>query len=142
MKMKRHRKNFDSELPISEINFTPFVDIVLVLLIIFIVTTPFLSPYGYKIDVPYSKYSEEIQTDSHENIFISIDKNANLFYNDEATDLERLSIIFKNLLTKSSTPPPVIIIGDKEVYYDNIIKLMDTLRNFGIVDFTLQLDRN
>lgn len=140
--MKRHRKNFDQELPISEINFTPFVDIVLVLLIVFIVTTPFIVPYGYKIDLPYSKYSEEIQTKQQENIYVSIDKNKNLFYNDEATDLERLSKIIKDIVQKNVTPPPVIIIGDKEVFYDNIIKLMDSLRSFGIVDFTLQLERN
>ena len=71
--------------PMSEINVTPFVDVMLVLLIVFMITAPLLT-VGVQVDLP--KTEAATINDSEEPLVISIDKNGTIFLQETATPLE------------------------------------------------------
>ena len=69
--MRKRRK------PIAEINVVPYIDVMLVLLVIFMITTPLLSQ-GIKIDMPQAK-AQVISADQQQPIIVSIDKQGQMF---------------------------------------------------------------
>ena len=122
--MKRERRS--SKL-IAEINITPFTDVVLVLLIIFMIATPFIYQSSVKVQLPKASKSEESSRD----IMININAQGEVFLDDTKLDLEAL----KYKLTarvKNKPDTSVIINGDKNVRYDAVIQVMDVLTQAGV----------
>ena len=122
--MKRERRS--SKL-IAEINITPFTDVVLVLLIIFMIATPFIYQSSVKVQLPRASTSEESSRD----ILININAQGEVFLDDTKLDLETL----KYKLTarvKNKPDTSVIINGDKNVRYDAVIQVMDVLNQSGV----------
>jgi biopolymer transport protein TolR len=125
---------------ISEMNVVPYIDVMLVLLIIFMVTAPMITQ-GIKIELPVASSSPvDIQTKNLP-LIISIDK-AGLIHLDEsgiskAFSLRELviSIKAKQVINKSKTK--VLIRGDASVKYGSIVKIMATLKKNGIQDVGL-----
>ena len=111
----------------AEINITPFTDVVLVLLIIFMIATPFIYQSSVKVQLPKASKSEESSRD----IMININAQGEVFLDDTKLDLETL----KYRLTarvKSKPDASVIINGDKNVRYDAVIQVMDVLTQSGV----------
>ena len=111
----------------AEINITPFTDVVLVLLIIFMIATPFIYQSSVKVQLPKASKSEESSRD----IMININAQGEVFLDDTKLDLETL----KYRLTarvKSKPDASVIINGDKNVRYDAVIQVMDILTQSGV----------
>jgi TonB system transport protein ExbD (group 2) len=111
----------------TEINITPFTDVVLVLLIIFMIATPFIYQSSMKVQLPQASKSEETSRD----IIISINADGEIFLDDEKVDLDAL----KDKLTaivQSKPDTSVIINGDKNVKYDSVIQVMDVLTRSGV----------
>jgi biopolymer transport protein ExbD len=111
----------------AEINITPFTDVVLVLLIIFMIATPFIYQSSMKVQLPQASKSEETSRD----IIISINADGDLFWDEEKVDLDTL----KDKLTAIVESKPdisVIINGDKNVKYDSVIQVMDVLTRSGV----------
>jgi biopolymer transport protein ExbD len=122
--MKRERRS--SKL-IAEINITPFTDVVLVLLIIFMIATPFIYQSSVKVQLPKASKSEESSRD----ILININAQGEVFLDDTKLDLETL----KHKMTarvKNKPDASVIINGDKNVRYDAVIQVMDVLNQSGV----------
>jgi biopolymer transport protein ExbD len=122
--MKRERRS--SKL-MAEINITPFTDVVLVLLIIFMIATPFIYQSSVKVQLPKASKSEEASRD----ILININAQGEVFLDDTKLDLEML----KYKLTarvKNKPDTSVIINGDKNVRYDAVIQVMDVLTQSGV----------
>lgn len=95
--------NFDDDQnskPLSEINMIPLIDVMLVLLILFIITAPLLTPHAVKIDVPQAS-SQQI-SDKPKSIALAIDEKGAIFWNDERIDEKELTI----RLTKAATKKP------------------------------------
>ena len=111
----------------AEINITPFTDVVLVLLIIFMIATPFIYQSSLKVQLPKALKSEEISRD----IIITINAQGEVFLEDARVDLETLRY---KLTAKVRGKPDasVIINGDKNVRYDSVIQVMDVLTRSGV----------
>ncbi len=110
--------------PFSDINVTPLVDVVLVLLIIFMVTTPMLVK-GIKVNLPKAKAG--VTKISKKDIIISVDKDGNYY-------LDKVRVTQQALedFLKAHTDRGVIIKSDKRVAYGVIVHLIDIIKTSGI----------
>ncbi|MEY4908133.1 MAG: hypothetical protein RL260_1851 [Pseudomonadota bacterium] len=124
---------------INEINMVPFIDVMLVLLIIFMVSAPLMTP-GV-IDLPTVGKAQrqpdrivEVQLDAGELLRIKVNGKADTSHPE--TEGERIALpqLAKRIqaLQDSSAQTPVIISADKGVKYEAVVKVMDTLQKAGI----------
>lgn len=123
--------------PIVDINITPFVDIVLVLLVIFMVTAHFMTNRGIHLQLPKAASSEKIKTIKNFQIVISADGKYML--DNKVVTLNQI----RNAMTSIAQEKEkirVTLTADKGVIYDSVIRVMDVLRLEGISDFALQLE--
>jgi biopolymer transport protein TolR len=112
---------------LSEINVTPMVDVMLVLLIIFMVSAPYLYQ-GITIKLPKTTpQKDEIQKGKT----IAIDKNKNIYYQGEKVSIETLEERL-NKIAGEMEPEPVFIRADAELPYGDVIELMDMIKQTGI----------
>ena len=120
--------------PMSEINVTPFVDVMLVLLIIFMVTAPMLTQ-GVKVDLPETT-SDPIQPDKNvESIIVSVDANGAYYVEvgDEGSDpmsLGELRDRVAKILSQRSASE-ILVRGDEHVEYGTVVRLMAELQAAG-----------
>ena len=120
---------------VSEINVVPYIDVMLVLLVIFMVTAPMLSP-GVHIDLPDAA-TEPLPVDTEEEpLVISINTSGELFINVGGNDELPVSLsvikdrVMKVLAARPSTP--VQLRGDSKLEYGAIMKVMGTLQGVGV----------
>ncbi len=112
----------------SEINVTPFVDVMLVLLIIFMVTAPMLVQ-GVDVDLP--KATSKALKGSEERLIISIDADRQVFINEQVVSVEfltqKLGAILENLESRN-----VYLRADKNVPYGIVVNVMSKIKKAGI----------
>lgn len=112
----------------SEINMTPLVDVMLVLLIIFIITVPVLT-HSVKLDLPQAQNSPNLV--KPETVTISITADGAIHWNklplDETALNERL-----RAAAQRQPQPEIHIRGDRQVQYENVIKAMAAAQRVGI----------
>lgn len=117
---------------ISEINITPFTDVILVLLIIFMVVTPLIFQATIKIHLPEAQASSE---EPPKTFTITINKQGEAFFEDDKYnlrfDLDILKYKLASLIKKQSNTS-LIINGDSSVQYDFIVKVMDLAGQLNI----------
>ncbi|GAB2582936.1 protein TolR [Nitrincola alkalisediminis] len=117
----------------SEINVVPYIDVMLVLLIIFMVTTPMLTQ-GVNVDLPQAS-ADPVQTDDEEPLIVTIDAMGNYYINVGGDDQEAVSgDIIRDRVEKILNVNPqkmLLVRGDKKVEYDRIIQLMVLLQQAG-----------
>jgi len=111
----------------AEINITPFTDVVLVLLIIFMIATPFIYQSSMKVQLPQATKSAETSRD----VIITINAEGEVFLEDARIDLDALKDKLKAMV-HNSPDLSVIINGDKNVRYDYVIQVMDVLTQAGV----------
>ena len=119
MKIKRHRT------ALSEINVTPLVDVMLVLLIIFMVTAP-LMQQGIDVNLPKAKGKD---LPPEERLTIVIKKGGALFMNDQPTSKSEM---MGKLTAISKRNPNVFLKADKDVPYGTVIEIMGDIKEAGI----------
>ena len=129
--MKKHRFA-------AEINVVPYIDVMLVLLVIFMVTAPLLTQ-GVKVNLPKAD-SELIDVDI-EPIVVSIDKSSQLFINlgaekKQSRSIAEIAELVRKVL-KSKPETPVLIWADESISYGHMIKLMGQLQAAGITQVGL-----
>ena len=115
--------------PMSEINVVPYIDVMLVLLIIFMVTAPMLMQ-GVKVDLPEAS-ADPVENQDSEPLIVSINAQGKLFLNlgneeqelELATIKDRVSKVMKRNPTK-----PVLIWGDETVPYGDVVTVMVALQ--------------
>jgi biopolymer transport protein ExbD len=111
----------------AEINITPFTDVVLVLLIIFMIATPFIYQSSMKVQLPKASKSEETSKD----VIITINARGEVFMDDAKVELEALKFKLRAMV-RNKPEISVIINGDKSVKYDAVIQVMDILTQSGV----------
>jgi len=111
----------------AEINITPFTDVVLVLLIIFMIATPFIYQSSMKVQLPKGSKSEENPRD----IIITINSRGDVYLEDAKLDLSTLKYKLSTMV-KGKPDTSVIINGDKEVKYNSVMEVMDILTQSGV----------
>ena len=133
------QKNDDDEDDfVSEINLTPLIDVMLVLLIIFMVSTSVAVDTGLKINLPKGEtVSSTLDSDS---IVIAMDAASKMTVNGKLTSLTALNEDLKSAIIKEKTGI-VIFKGDKTVGLEVIIKVMDISNRSGATKFALALDQ-
>lgn len=120
--------------PMSEINVVPYIDVMLVLLVIFMVTAPMLTQ-GVKVDLPETT-SDPIQPEKNvESIIVSVDANGAYYVEvgDEGSDpmsLGELSDRVAKILSQR-TSSEILVRGDEHVEYGTVVRLMAELQAAG-----------
>lgn len=118
------RRNREREV-MSEINVTPFVDVMLVLLVIFMVTAP-LMQQGIDVNLPKAKGKE---LPPEERVIVTVKSNGDIFLNDMPVSLSEL----KNKLSSlSKRNPEVFLRADRSVSYGFVAELMAEVKDAGI----------
>ena len=111
----------------ADINITPFVDVMLVLLVIFMVTAPLLES-GIEVDLPKTRTVKVI---SQERVVVTIDKRQTIYVGNDPVNIHRLGdVILKQ--TKGSENAPVYIRCDRSVPYGAWAEVLDALKQAKI----------
>jgi len=121
------KKKFRNKRTISEINVTPFVDVMLVLLIIFMVTAPLLSS-GIKINLPES--SSVLKNEKKDPVTVSINSKGEIFIQKKKFSKDQL-IKKLSLLKKNNQNLKIYIKGDKKLDYGKVMDLMNLINQSG-----------
>jgi len=129
--------NLNDDDLISEINVTPFVDVVLVLLVIFMVTAGFIVNKGLKIQLPEAATAEQLTLQRTFNILIGA--NGSLFLDGKPISVEELKTTGTAAKAKGEKVVAMIS-ADKGVIYSSVVGVMDALRQVGVSEFAFQLD--
>ncbi|MEI6313571.1 MAG: protein TolR [Syntrophus sp. (in: bacteria)] len=127
MRFARKRQYFDSKL-VAEINVTPLVDVVLVLLIIFMVTAPMLS-MGIDVNLPRVK-SKTIDV-NEEKLVLSINKDGEIFINRTKIPKNELKVKLENIFT-ARIDKEIFLRADKSVAYGFVVEVMSEIRKAGV----------
>lgn len=124
--------NSGSGKPNSEINVVPLVDVMLVLLIIFMVTTPLLS-HKVEIELPKTDFNRELVDDGPKPppITIAVTANGNIFYNDEPVTLELIEARLSSA-AQLTPQPPLNIRGDRTTEYRYISDVVNIAQAQGM----------
>lgn len=122
--------------PMSDINVVPFIDVMLVLLVIFMITAPLLTQ-GVKVDLPKTA-AKAIDEHQKEPLIVTVDANGNYYLNladkpGKPITARTLSYMVTNQLKDQGTAPqrPVLVRGDKNVNYGKVVEAMVLLQQAG-----------
>lgn len=120
--------------PMSQINVVPYIDVMLVLLIIFMITAPLLSQ-GVKVDLPQVP-SEPMPPADKEPVIVSVDRNGDFYINyGEAQDSPVTAEVLTNrigALLRYQPGVPVYVKGDAGVPYGRVVAVMALLQKAGV----------
>jgi biopolymer transport protein ExbD len=119
----------------AEINITPFTDVVLVLLIIFMIATPFIYQSSMNVQLPQASKSEETTRD----MIVTINSRGEVFLDNSKMDLNTLKVKL-SAAVRNKPNASVIINGDKNVRYDSVIQVMDILTRAGVKNPALGIE--
>ena len=127
-------RNRNRRRPMSEINVVPYIDVMLVLLVIFMITTPLLTQ-GVKVDLPQAA-AEQLPRESREPLVVTVDLDGNFYLNvggtreDEPVDAATLAARVAAVL-RHQPGTPVMVRGDRNVEYGSVIEAMVLLKTAG-----------
>jgi len=124
--------------PKSEINVTPLVDVMLVLLIIFMILQPMLQ-MGYDVNVPPNTPANVLPQANPEQIIVSLTANNEIYLNKERVERSNLPIRLQEVL-RNRGKKPVFFSCEDTVKYDEAMKLMDVVRNNGAENIGIVMD--
>ncbi len=119
----------NSDQLMSEINVTPFVDVMLVLLIIFMVSAPMMVQ-GLDVSLPKAT-SKPLSTDNVEHLVITVDKDSKVFINETAVPAEELKIKLSKIL-ENRPDRTVYFKADKSVSYGTAVQILAEIRGAGV----------
>ncbi len=117
---------------LADINVTPFVDVVLVLLIIFMVTAPILQS-GIEVDVPKTRTVKEI---TEERLVITIDKQQRVYLGNEPVNINEIGAKIRSKL-RDPRGQSVFIRSDENVPFGAFATVMDAVKSTGITNVSI-----
>ena len=122
--------------PIVDINMVPLIDVSLVLLIIFMVMTPFLVQQQIKINLPKAISGHETPDRP---IVVVLDKDGGVRVNDKAVAVSLLESELSGIL-KSDAARPVVIQADKDIALQRVVSVMDIAKRLSVVKLGISVD--
>jgi len=129
------RRKHGRRKPMGEINVVPYIDVTLVLLIIFMITTPMLQT-GVEVDLPQAESAMVEQKEGEPPIVISIKEQGEYYINTDGQNDERIEpeVINDRVAMVLSNKPgtQVLISADKGVDYGTVVTVMAALKNAGV----------
>lgn len=128
MAFGRFQQNTEQR-PMSEINVTPMVDVMLVLLVIFIITAPL---FNHQIKLNLPKAQAQSVREKPDTISISIDTRGKLFWNNQVLQAQDLPTKLAEA-AKQTPQPDLAVRADNETRYEEVVKLMAAAQNAGLL---------
>ncbi|MGY8861256.1 MAG: protein TolR [Pseudomonadales bacterium] len=124
---KRHKPN-------AEINVVPYIDVMMVLLVIFMVTAPMLTQ-GVSVDLPQAKSDPVTNDDLSDPLVISVTKTGDYYLelgenNKQPITLERIGVQVAKILQRAPDTQ-VLLRGDRAIEYGHIVRIMTVLQQAG-----------
>ena len=112
----------------ADVDMTPMLDIVFILLIFFIVTTSFIKEEGLLINRPKAKNNpSQVNTPT---VVVQIAETGQLKFNGKLVDIERLSARIESFLSENQTNSAVVI-ADSDATHEMVVKVIDEIKPFG-----------
>ena len=133
-RLKSRRQQFS---PMAEINVTPFVDVMLVLLIIFMVAAPLLS-VGVKVDLPETE-ARPLPTEKEKPLTLTVDKDENIFINEVKISRDQLKMKLVSI-KKERNSDRIFLRASGQLKYESVAKLMGILTQSGFNAVSLVTD--
>src|SRR6202166_2232235 len=124
--------NGRTQTAISDINVTPLVDVVLVLLIIFMVTAPVLQS-GIEVSVPHTRTVKEI---TEERLVISINKEQRVFLGNDAVNINEIAAKIKQKI-RDPQHQAIFVRADEDVPFGAFATVMDAVKSSGITNVSI-----
>ena len=119
--------------PVSEINVVPYIDVMLVLLIIFMVTAPLVTQ-GVKVDLPKAE-AQPLKEEAKPPLIATVDAQGQYFLNVGASQKDPMTAVDLAVLVaaqlKREPETPIVVKGDGAVAYSEVVKLMVLLQRAG-----------
>ena len=134
---KRQKITTRNFVPMSEINVTPFVDIMLVLLIIFMVAAPLLS-VGIEVDLPNTK-AKPLAIEKERPLTLTLDGNDNIFINEVAINIEELRPKLLAIKKERETDQ-IYLRASKDMEYQKVASILSLVSNIGYSQISLVTD--
>ncbi len=119
--------------PLSEINVTPFVDVMLVLLIVFMITAPLLT-VGVPVDLPKTKAKSIAEAE--EPLVITVNAEGTVFIQDTEVEIDKLVPRLK-AITENKADTRIYLRGDKDINYGRVMEVMATVNLAGFTRVAL-----
>jgi biopolymer transport protein ExbD len=120
----------------TDINIAPFTDVILVLLIIFMISTPALMQPGITVNLPKTKITDATDNSSME---VLISREGNIYIQNKQVELENVESVVKEWVL-SNPNQSVVVKGDVQIPYDLIIQFMDRAKRAGATKFALAVN--
>ena len=130
-----YKDNEDSG--ITDINVTPFVDVVLVLLVVFMVTAKLIVARGVEIDKPKAATGGDVQS----TLRVSVKANGELFINGTPYPKDADAIARIKEIAAATDSPKAIIAGDTQGAYGNVMRAIDLVMQAGVTAIALENQR-
>ena len=129
------RQNGQKKRPMGEINVVPYIDVMLVLLVIFMITAPLLKT-GVDVELPQAASKPLDPKKQDEPLVLSVQKDGSFVIGDETIDSDeelmlKVSAILR-LARKNGKEPEVLVAGDKNVDYGRVVQGMALLQAAGV----------
>lgn len=118
----------DDSPPMAEINMTPLVDVMLVLLIVFMITIPVMQ-HAVKVELPQA--SSQKNDVKPESINVNITASGQIFWNNSVINLDTLNI-YAQTAAKKTPQPEVQLRADKNVRYESVAQVLSTAKRAGL----------
>jgi biopolymer transport protein TolR len=126
--------NGRTQTSLAEINITPLVDVVLVLLIIFMLTAPVIQS-GIEVAVPQTR---TVKQATQERLVLSIDKQQRVFLNDTAVNINEIAATLQSKLANATEAQKVIYLrADQDVPFGAFATVMDSVKQAGITNVSI-----
>jgi biopolymer transport protein TolR len=119
--------------PMHEINVTPFVDVMLVLLIVFMVTAPLLT-VGVPLELPETR-GQQLQT-SKEPLIISLQRNGKFYIQESEVRLDEIAPKLR-AIARSGYEEQIFVRGDKGIDYGTVMRVMGRIKSAGFTKVSL-----
>ena len=130
----RGRRTGGSYRPMTEINVTPFVDVMLVLLIVFMVAAPLLTA-GVTVDLPDSK-AKAIMTEDNKPIEVTLDKSGIIYIGESVVESKKL-VPLLSAMTEGQLDQRIYIRADRTLEYGQVMKIIGAVNGAGFTKVAL-----
>lgn len=133
----RYRRSINESEEISEINVSPLIDMVFILLIFFIVTTVFVEEVGIEVDKPQAASALNLEKNS---ILLAVTSKGEVIYGGRQIGISGVRPLVKRLTQSESMP--VIVQGDEKANYGIVLQVVDEAKLGGAVSVSLASERS
>src|SRR6187549_2664783 len=123
--------------PITDINVTPFVDVVLVILVVFIVTAKLIVARGVEIDKPKAATGGEVQS----TLRVSVTDKGDLYVNGDLFPNDAAAVARIKQIAATTSKPKAIIAGSRKGAYGNVMHAIDLVQQAGVTAIALENER-